>query len=391
VKKNSFLISGALFLTFSSLFSVSLSVRSETSPDQSISHITAQLAQLIRNGQEAMYNCDYLKADGCFDAILRLYPDHPAGYMYKAESVWWQCLGDKSNKELQARFLQYSAEGIKRGESLVARDSKDFYAQMFLAGIYGNETRFFVTITHSYLAAMRSGMKGDKNNRNALALRPDCYDCRIGTGSYYYAPEALPPILRHLAMVIGVGGNKTQSIKDLEEAVQKGEFAQTEARIILLGIYYNEKWFDKYESLMRLLIRQYPSNHILLIWFSNYYIDQHRTEDGIRFFSSLLGEYPMKSKVRFARGYALLGKGRLELDGRMAREAVSSLTQGIETLRDDKTFLAQAHLAKGFALDLLNQRSAAIQEYQAVLGLPNVDETLRQASRFMKKPYQGKL
>jgi hypothetical protein len=388
VKMISFLICGAFIPAFSSLF-FSLMVRSETGQDQSRFHVTSQVAQLIRNGQEAMYNCDYSSADRDFDAILRLYPTHPVGYMYKAECVWWQCLADKSNKELQSRFLQYTAGGIERGESLVSKDSNDFYAQMFLAGLYGNQTRFFVTISHSYLAAMRSGMKGDKYNRNALAIRPDCFDCRIGTGTSFYAPEALPPILRQMAMVVGFRGNKTQSIKDLEEAVQKGEFAQTEARIILLGIYYNEKWFDKYESLMSLLIRHYPSNNILLRWFSAYYIDQHRAEEGIRFFSSLLEESPRNAKV-MARGYALLEKGRLELDRRMAREAVASLTQGIEALRDDKACLAQAHLAKGFALDLLNQRAAALQEYQAVLGLPNIEETRKQASQYMKRSYQGK-
>jgi hypothetical protein len=353
--------------------------------------VTAQVTQLIHAGQQAMYNCDFSIADQEFNALIRLYPDHPAGYMYKAECVWWQCFRDRTNKDLQARFLQYSAEGISRGESLVARDPKDFYAQMFLAGIYGNQTRFHVTITHSYLAAMRSGMKGDKYNRNALALRPDCFDCRIGTGSYYYAPEALPPILRQMAMAFGVRGNKNQSIQDLEAAVQKGEFAQTEARVILLGIYYNEKWFDKYESLMSQLIRQFPANHVLFMWFSTYYQDQHRSEDGIRFFSNLLAELSSNRKGQFARHYALLELGRLELDKRMAKEALASLTQGIEAGRNDKTFLAQANLARGFALDLLGERDAAIQQDQAVLSLPNVEETQRLAARFLKRPYQGKL
>jgi hypothetical protein len=135
------------------------------------------VAQLIRDGQEAMYNCDYQSADRAFDALARLYPDRPASYMYKAACLWWRCMEDRNDKDLQARFLKYAGEGIGRGEILVKKDPNDFYAQMFLAGIYGNQTQFYLTITHSFLAAIRSGTKGDRHNRIALALRPDCIDC----------------------------------------------------------------------------------------------------------------------------------------------------------------------------------------------------------------------
>ena len=89
--------------------------------------------------------------------------------------------------------------------------------------------------------------------------------------------------------------------------------------------------------------------------------------------------------------FAFLEKGRLELAERAFDKAVSSFTSGIGVVRDDKDFLAQAHLLRGFALDLLSQRNFAIQEYQAVLALPNVEESHRDASRFSKVPYQGRL
>jgi hypothetical protein len=353
--------------------------------------ITPDVAQLIRDGQQAMYSCDYESADRDFDTLTRLYPDHPAGYMYKAVCIWWRALRDSTNKDMQAQFFRHSQEGIAKGEALIKKDPKDFYAQMFLAGIYGNLTRFNVTITHQYLAAMRAGMKGDRYNRHALALRPSCVDCLIGTGSYYYAPEALPPLLRRFAAILGVRADLSRSIKDLEKASEQGEFTQTEAKIILLGIYYNEKWFDKYENLLLSLLGQYPSNHIFYLWLANFYIQQHQYEQGTRFFSSFLNKTTGNLKLPVSRGYQFLEKGRLELAAGAPGKAVSSFNSGISAAPEDREFLAQLHLLRGFALDLLSQRNSAIREYEAVLALPNVEETHKTASHFAKVPYQGGL
>jgi hypothetical protein len=373
------------------LISVGWTMQVEAAPAGAPFSITPEVAQLIRNGQQAMYNCDFQTADREIDALIRLYPDHPVGYMYRAVSIWWRCLRDKTNKSLQDEFLQYADRGIACGEALLKKNPKDFYALMFLAGIYGNQTRFFLTVPRSRLAAMRSGMKGDKYNRNALALRPDCIDCLIGTASYYYAPEALPPLLKQLASALGVRGDKAKSLKELELAAEKGELVQTEAKLILLGIYYNEKWFEKYENLLRNLIHQYPANHIFYRWYANYCLEQKRVPDGIRFFSSLLARAAEHRQFAISKGYALLEKGRLELEQGAQKEAYSSFSQGIESSPRDQAYLAQAHLHRGFASDLLKQRSSALQDYQLVLSLPNVEETQKIAGRFAKTPYQGKL
>ncbi len=378
------------FIPYSICFSAWL-IQSQPASALSQFVITPDVAQLIRDGQQAMYNCDYQSADRDFDTLIRLYPDHPSGYMYKAACVWWRALRDRTNKDLQAQFLRHAEEGIAKGETLVKRDPKDFYAQMFLAGIYGNQTRFDVTITHRYLTAMRGGMKGDRYNRNALVLRPGCVDCLIGTGSYYYAPEALPPLLRRFAAILGVHGDLSRSIKDLEKAAEQGDFVQTEARIVLLGIYYNEKWFEKYENLLLSLLGQHPSNHVFYMWLANFYIQQHQCERGTRFFSNLLNKTTGNLKLPVSRGYQYLEKGRLELAVGAPDEAVSSFTSGIGAAPEDKEFLAQVHLLRGFALDLLSQRNSAIREYETVLALPNVEETHKNASRFAKVPYRGRL
>ena len=71
--------------------------------------------------------------------------------------------------------------------------------------------------------------------------------------------------------------------------------------------------------------------------------------------------------------------------------AVASFNDGIDAASTDKDFQAQVHLLRGFTLDLLSRRNSAIREYETDLALPNVENSHKNASRFERAPYQGRL
>ncbi len=336
-----------------------------------------------------MYNCNYEGADQRFDQLVRNFPDNPAGYMYKAEVIWWKSLSDPTNNALESQFHRYTNEAVRTGEALINRDPKDFYAWYFLASTYGNKTRFYVTVTKSYLGAMQAGMKGRFYNEKSLALKPDCVDCLIGTGSFNYFSGALPAVIKPFAWMLGARGDREEGLKELETAAVKGEFGQTEAKTVLLGVYYNEHRVDDYRTLITKLIEEYPTNHVFYMWLANHYISDRQYDRGIRFFSNLL-ESRGDAGARPTRKYANYEKGRLELQKNDLDKAIASLTRAIELGEEDKNLLARAHLIRGFALDLKGERNSALREYRSVLSFPNVDETQRQAMRFSKTPYQGR-
>ncbi|HVN78648.1 MAG TPA: hypothetical protein VMW38_06600 [Terriglobia bacterium] len=352
--------------------------------------ITPDIDRLIRSGQYAMYNCDYAKADQKFDELIRTFPAHPCGFMYKAEVIWWKALREPTNKALESQFHRYTNEAIRHGETLVNRDPADFYAWYFLASTYGNMTRYYVTVTKSYLGAMRTGMKGRYYNLKSLALKPDCVDCLIGTGSFNYFSGALPSVIKPFAWMLGVRGDREEGLKQLETAAAKGEFGQTEAKTVLLGVYHSELRYDDYRSLNKKLIEEYPANHVFYMWLASRYISDHQYDEGIGFFSNLLGGQGHPG-ANVNQEYANYEKGRLELQKKDLNNAIASLTLAIGLGGKDKNLLAQAHLMRGFALDLKGERNSALQEYRSVLSLPNVNETQKQAARFSKTRYQGRL
>ena len=386
------------------LFSVARLFSGLGSPafSQSQFEMTPEVERLIRAGQLDMYNCNFDSSGKNFEELIRRFPDHPVGYMYKAEVEWWKGLRDPGNKALEKLFLRYTQQAIERGEALIRKDPKDFYAQLFLASTYGNKTRYCVTVSKSYLGAMRAGLKGHFYNENALALKPDCVDCLIGSGSYNYFTGSLPAVIKPFAWMLGARGDREKGLKELEKATEKGEFGQTEAKTVLLGVYFSERRHEDYRKVILKLIDQYPPNHVFYMWLVNHCIRQSRLlsaqgtalaqlDEGIRFLNELLARDAGTSTPGISRHYAFYEKGRLELEKKAPETAIASFSRAIELGSSDKSLLARAHLYRGLALDLKGDRDSALKEYRVVLGLPNVDTTQKYASRFSRNPYRGRL
>ena len=82
-------------------------------------------------------------------------------------------------------------------------------------------------------------------------------------------------------------------------------------------------------------------------------------------------------------------KARLEMEEKNWDGAISSLTQVIEACSTDTKLLVRAHLLRGFALDLNGRRGRSSSRYQAVLTLPNFENSHGKAKRHLKAPYRG--
>jgi tetratricopeptide (TPR) repeat protein len=348
--------------------------------------MTPETAQILRNGLNRMYHYDLKEADNSFDDLIRRFPDHPIGYMHKAELIWWKALMDTKNEGLIETFRRYNEQALLKGVESLARDPKDFYALLYLAGTYGNQTRFNIYISKSYFGAMSSGLKGYKYIHSAYTLRPGYVDCLIGLGAYNYFAGAVPLVIKPFVQMFSTPGNKTEGIKQLEQVAVNGEFGQIEARTVLLGVYLNEKKWGDYRRILRQLIAEFPSNPVFYAWLAAPFINQKRWGEGIQQFSELID--PTHSNGgRAGQGYAFYQMGRLELEKGDYESAIKSFTRILEMHSEDENLLARTHLLRAYANDLLGNRDSALADYRATLGLPNVEDTHRKAQQFVGSPY----
>ncbi len=349
----------------------------------------AKADALIWQGLRLSYNLEYVSADRVWDELIRMYPEHPAGYVYKAALVWWKCTGDRQNESLHTLFDSLTKLAIQKGTTWIEKNPNDKQGFAYLASAYGNASRFNVTVTHSYLAALRNGKKAMKYIEIAHQLDPNFYDTYVGLGAYNYFTGALPGVIKPFAWLLGARGNKDEGIKQLLMAAEKGEYARTEAKIVLLSVYYSERRWDDYQQLLESLMEQFPQNNILYMWATNNYIGMKRWDQGIAFFSKLEKEIPADEGQyhKTARAWLDYNLGRnygakMDWSG-----ALDVLNQSEKLAGNNSVLLPQVYLLKGNVLDKLNRRDEAVTCYQKVLQYPSVEDSQARAKHFLKSPF----
>jgi tetratricopeptide (TPR) repeat protein len=358
---------------------------------QSQFDFTPEIDRLLRDGLNKMYRYELQQADESFDNLVRRFPEHPIGYMHKAEVVWWHALRDNKNEKLETAFEQYTELAINKGQSLLKKNPKDFYALLYVAGAYGNRTRYNVYVNKSYYRAMRAGIKGYDFVGPAQTLRPKYVDCLIGTGAYNYFAGSLPAFIKIFSWMFTQGGDKEKGIQQLEQAAQKGEYGQIAAKTVLLGVYYNEKRFEDYQRLISGLIEQFPTNPVFVMWLADSHIRQRKLDEGDQKLTLLLNKGKATSLSKLSLAQIYYEKGRVLLEKRSVDDAVASFTRVIEgDLTAGDPLLAKARLMRGCAWDLKGRREQAVADYQAVLQLRDTDDSQRKARGFLKQPYQGR-
>jgi tetratricopeptide (TPR) repeat protein len=349
--------------------------------------ITPQVEGLIRKGMADMYSYNLQPAGERFDQLIRLFPEHPAGYMYRAQIEWWKALRDFTNKNYASSFDIYINAAIQKGEALIEKDPRDFYAFLFLASAYGCRTRFAVTVSGQTLSAIRSGKAGNKYIHAAMELRPDYVDCLLGTGAWDYFTGDLPSIIKPLVILLGIRGDKTRGKEALLTVSQKGEFAQIEARIVLLGVAINEKQFQEWLGQLEDLIMQYPTNPVFYNWMGSYFSKEKKWDEGIRQFSELQKKLTARDgKIGTSSETAFLhfNLGNLELGRKNLDPAIVNLSAAISLRPDDYLLVAPATLLRGSCYELKHEQERAVADYRAVLRLPSVDKSHREAARGLR-------
>ena len=353
--------------------------------------ITPEVDRLLRNGLNKMYRYDLREADEIFDELVRRFPEHPIGYMHKAEVVWWHALRDNKNPKLEADFERYTEVAINKGDHLLKKNPKDFYALLYVAGAYGNRTRYNVYINKSYYRAMRAGIKGYDFVGPAQTLRPNYVDCLIGTGAYNYFAGSIPTLMKIFSWMFTQGGDKEKGIQQLELAAKKGEYGQIASKMVLLGVYYNEKRFEQYQRLISELIEQFPANPVFVMWLADFHVRQKTLDEGNQKLTLLLDKGRAAARSKLSMAQIHYEKGRVLLEKKSVDDAVASFNRVLEVdLPPDDPLLAKAPLLRGCAWDLKGRREQAVADYQAVLRLRDTDDSHRKARSFLKQPYQGR-
>ncbi len=351
---------------------------------------------LVRLGSDYIYNLEFDKAENCFREVIVRYPGLPAGYFLNAMVDWWKIAVYRNSRDYDNSFLDKIQKVIDLCDKILDTNEYELSALFFKGGALGYRGRFFV-VRENWFRAATDGYTAYKILLKCLEIAPNNYDIMLGTGIYNYFAEVLPekyPVIKPLMLFVHKGDKKL-GILQLQASSRYARYASTEAKFVLLQIYYDfEKDFFSAKEIAHELVARYPNNPVFQRYLGRCLVSLYYLDEWYEHWKKILDWYTQKKpgydlltarEALYYIGSALMEKEKYE-------EALSYFYKCDELSRKlDKegpsAFMIYSNLKIGKIFDLQGKRKYAIIQYQKVLSWKNFRDSHEQARKYLQTPY----
>ncbi len=352
---------------------------------------------LIKLGSDQIYNVEFDKAAGTFKKVIDRNPRYPAGYFLDAMIEYWKITIFRNSRNYDKTFLSKIDKVIGLCDKLLSENDYDIGALFFKGGALGYRGRFYV-IRESYLKAALDGKQAYDIFQKCQELAPTNHDIMLGTGLFNYFVVAFQeqnPALKPL-MAFLPNGDKELGIQQLGAASRNARYAATEAKVVLLQIYYQfEERYNESLIVARELCQQYPNNPYFHRYLGRSYVTTGNMDMWEKTWRDVLKCYVNKKagydpstarEALYYIGSALFRKADYKMSLKYFKkcdEACNAVDNG-----EDTGFKVKANLYIAQILDLTGKRKEAVKYYNRVLDLKDYEGSHKAATRYLKNPYK---
>lgn len=351
---------------------------------------------IVKLGSDYIYDCQFDKAEKCFEKVEALYPDHPAGYFLDAMVEWWKITLYRGSEKYNEAFLKKIDKVIDLTDKLLKENKYNINALFFKAGALGYRARYYV-LDESWVSAAKDGAEAYDLMLECYKIAPGNHDIMLGTGIYNYFAAAIPEkysIVKPLIAFIP-RGDKQVGLLQLKASASLARYSAIEAKVVLLQIYTSFE-NNPYEALAIAdeLTKKYPNNPYFERAIGRAYVRLGYLDNWentwrsilIKCFDKKFGYDPLTAReAMYYIGMALMDRNDYE----NALKYFYKCDEGSRKL-DKSTpsgFMVYTNLRIGKIYDLQNKREYAVKQYKKVLNMKNYDNTHNEAEKYLKTPY----
>lgn len=357
--------------------------------------MTTEADSLIRLGSDYIYNIQFDKAHACFTTVIDKYPKHPAGYFLDAMVDWWKIRTSKRSTNMDSKFLEKIEKCIEVSDNLLQDDENNITGLFFKAGALGFKARL-ESEREEWFDAASDGKTALNLLEKCQTLAPTNHDILLGTGIYnYFAPtiaEQYPLIQPILAFL--PRGDKRLGILQLSSAARYARYAGTEARVILMQVYYQFEKNPQYAyQLANELFKKYPENAYFQKYVGRCQIQLGLADSAektwrdviLKCIDRKLGyDQQIAREGLYYVGKALMNRGDYE----MALRYFYKCDEAGRFLDEDVSgFTVQVNLQIGKIYDIQSKRTLAIKQYDKVLNWEDRNGSHNEAKKYKEKPF----
>ncbi|MFA6570080.1 MAG: tetratricopeptide repeat protein [Bacteroidota bacterium] len=350
---------------------------------------------LIREGSNYIYNVQFDKAAQSFKKVIEKYPDNPAGYFLDAMIEWWKITLYRESESIDKSFLAKIDKVLTVCDKKLEKNPFDINALFFKGGALGYRGRFY-SIRQKWIPAVRDGKAGFDLLVKCWELAPNNHDIMLGTGIYNYFAEVLPqkyPGLKPISSFMP-SGDKKIGILQLEAAGRYARYSSTEAKVILLQIFYQfEEDFTKSLAVAEDLYKIYPNNPYFHRYLGRSYVAMGMRDKWEAVWREILNRCISKQlgydRITSREALYYVGTGLMYRND--LENALKYLYKCDEASRyidkEPSGFMVRTNLYIGQIFDKQGKRKYAIQQYEKIVKWKDYQGSQAEAQRYIQKPY----
>jgi len=188
---------------------------------------------------------------------------------------------------LKEEFLSVLLEGRQLAEERLQKSPGDKMALFALSNSYGLEGNYDFMIDKAYFSALRNGGRARKYANDLIKKHPDFVDAYLVAGVHEYVVGSLPWIVKVMAAIGGIRGNKQKGEGYVTRVAREGQLARNEARSLLTLLLRREKRPLEAAALLEGLIRDFPRNYVFYLELGSMYEDAGEREKALSVFRSI--------------------------------------------------------------------------------------------------------
>jgi tetratricopeptide (TPR) repeat protein len=236
------------------------------------------LDSLVAQGIDCIWKQEYLQADSIFSEVVYRYPNHPAGYLYRATVIQAHSI-DYDVLIESGKFDSLLAQGRTTAASLSSPWCEYFLGTANGCAAYAQVER------GEWFGGVKKGMTSASEFEEVLEKDSSFYDAYVGLGTYYYWSSRKTAFIRWLPFV---QDNRALGIQLLSIGAEHSEYNRFAAVSALVSIYLDAEEYEQAELWARNGLKSYPENRVFLWGLATAFDRQQHYPEAVTAYTNLL-------------------------------------------------------------------------------------------------------
>ncbi|MDP2884583.1 MAG: bacterial transcriptional activator domain-containing protein [Ignavibacteria bacterium] len=219
----------------------------------------ARLHALVLQGIDLDWQGKHRQADSLFQETIREFPNHPAGYVYRAGVMQSKAMDHEMQVD-EARFDSLIRLGKEKAEGLLERDGEAKWGHFFVGTAEGYDS-YARVYRGDWLSGALRGIASVSSFKDAIRLDSSMYDAYGGVGAFNYWRSRRTEYFNWIPFI---GDARPEAFAFLKKTIDRGLYNRYTALSMLAAIYDDAGLHDKALECSRAGLERYPANQVFL-------------------------------------------------------------------------------------------------------------------------------